>query len=169
MKKLFIVIVSSFMLISCGESSRSSNFTPSESSYSTDGSGYESTDNTNEEDNQPVSQMVTCPMCGGSGVFEFMPDDLMAPRTTCTGCNGSGSVTPDVANEIINSKNQADVMMGTGSNNGSTKSASQLELEIKKAYETLADVTLRPQYDRMIADQKQWIAKLEAQYYGSSY
>ena len=82
MKKLFIVIVSSFMLISCGESSRSSNFTPSESSYSTDGSGYESTDNTNEEDNQPVSQMVTCPMCSGSGVFEFMPGDVMAPRTT---------------------------------------------------------------------------------------
>ncbi|MDY3074242.1 MAG: hypothetical protein SOW57_06325, partial [Prevotella sp.] len=55
----------------------------------------------------------------------------------------------------------------------------KLELELKKACETLAgmeynrdmcsSVTLRAQYDRMIAEQKQRIEELRTQYYKASY
>lgn len=130
-----------------------------------------------------ATQMVRCPMCGGTGIFEFMPGDVVAPRETCIGCNGSGTVTPEVARELVNGKAQVDAMMGGGGSSngtgGSGKSAAQLELELKKACETLAgmeynrdmcsSVTLRAQYDRMIAEQKQRIEELRTQYYKASY
>lgn len=59
------------------------------------------------------------------------------------------------------------------------KSVSDLQYELKKAYETLegmvydrdmcTSVTLRPQYDRMIIEQKQRIAELEQQLSEASY
>lgn len=99
-------------------------------------------------DDSESGQQVQCPMCGGTGVFEFMPGDVMAPKQTCTGCGGG-------------------------------KSVSDLQYELKKAYETLegmeydremcTSVTLRPQYDRMISEQKQRIAELERQLSEASY
>lgn len=183
MKKIFVIIVSAVLACSCEDTSRNSHYIPSAESYSTDENVLEMEDGAIQEEQEEtgsVSRMVQCPMCGGTGIFEFMPGDVMAPRETCVGCNGTGTVTQSEASELINGKNQVDAMFGTGvKNNVSNKSAAELELEIKKAYEALADmeynremctsVTLRPQYDRMIVEQKQWIAKLEAQYYGASY
>ena len=121
-------------------------------------------------DESESSQQVQCPMCGGTGVFDFMPGDVMAPKQTCTGCGGNGIVTAETAQQIMEAKRQADVMMGGG---GGGKSVSDLQYELKKAYETLegmvydrdmcTSVTLRPQYDRMIIEQKQRIAELERQ------
>lgn len=132
-------------------------------------------------DESESSQQVQCPMCGGTGVFELMPGDVMAPKQTCTGCGGNGIVTAETAQQIMEMKGQVDAMMGGGSssNGGGGKSVSDIQYELKKAYETLegmeydremcTSVTLRPQYDRMIIEQKQRIAELERQLSEASY
>ena len=127
-------------------------------------------------DESESSQQVQCPMCGGTGVFDFMPGDVMAPKQTCTGCGGNGIVTAETAQQIMEAKRQADVMMGGG---GEEKSVSELQYELKKAYESFegmvydrdmcTSVTLRPQYDRMIIEEKQRIAELERQLSEASY
>ena len=127
-------------------------------------------------DDSESLQQVLCPMCGGTGVFDFMSGDVMAPKQTCTGCGGNGIVTAETAQQIMEAKRQADVMMGGG---GEEKSVSELQYELKKAYESLEDmvydrdmctsVTLRPQYDHMIIEQKQRIAELERQLSEASY
>lgn len=133
-------------------------------------------------DESESSQQVQCPMCGGTGVFDYMPGDVMAPKQTCTGCGGNGTVTAETAQQIMQAKRQADAMMGgNGSSYGSGggKSISDIQYELNKAYETLegmeydremcSSVTLRPQYDRMIIEQKQRIAELERQLSEASY
>lgn len=127
-------------------------------------------------DDSESLQQVLCPMCGGTGVFDFMSGDVMAPKQTCTGCGGNGIVTAETAQQIMEAKRQADVMMGGG---GEEKSVSELQYELKKAYESLegmvydrdmcTSVTLRPQYDYMIIEQKQRIAELERQLSEASY
>lgn len=183
MKKILFLVAIALGLYACENSSSSSSGSSynSTSSYSDD---EESSEEESESGTQAsATQMVRCPMCGGTGIFEFMPGDVVAPRETCTGCNGSGAVSPEVARELVNGKAQVDAMMGGGGSSngtgGSGKSAAQLELELKKACETLAgmeydrdmcsSVTLRAQYDRMIAEQKQRIEELRTQYYKASY
>ena len=82
----------------------------------------------------------------------------------------------------MEAKRQADAMMGgNGSSYGSGggKNISDIQYELNKAYETLkgmeydremcSSVTLRPQYDRMIIEQKQRIAELERHLSEASY
>lgn len=172
MKKYIIVLLGIIGCVSCNDSSQSRRYMPSQ--------GYteESADYVDESES---SQQVQCPMCGGTGVFEFMPGDVMAPKQTCTGCGGNGIVTAETAQQIMEMKGQVDAMMGGGSssNGGGGKSVSDIQYELKKAYETLegmvydremcTSVTLRPQYDRMIIEQKQRIAELERQLSEASY
>ena len=167
MKKYIIVLLGIIGCVSCNDSSQSRRYMPSQ--------GYteESADYVDESES---SQQVQCPMCGGTGVFDFMPGDVMAPKQTCTGCGGNGIVTAETAQQIMEAKRQADVMMGGG---GEEKSVSELQYELKKAYESLegmvydrdmcTSVTLRPQYDHMIIEQKQRIAELERQLSEASY
>ena len=172
MKKYIIVLLGIIGCVSCNDSSQSRRYMPSQ--------GYteESADYVDESES---SQQVQCPMCGGTGVFDFMPGDVMAPKQTCTGCGGNGIVTAETAQQIMEMKGQVDAMMGGGSssNGGGGKSVSDIQYELKKAYETLegmeydrdmcTSVTLRPQYDRMISEQKQRIAELERQLSEASY
>ena len=172
MKKYIIVLLGIIGCVSCNDSSQSRRYMPSQ--------GYteESADYVDESES---SQQVQCPMCGGTGVFDFMPGDVMAPKQTCTGCGGNGIVTAETAQQIMEMKGQVDAMMGVGSssNDGGGKSVSDIQYELKKAYETLevmeydremcTSVTLRPQYDRMIIEQKQRIAELERQLSEASY
>lgn len=172
MKKYIIVLLGIIGCVSCNDSSQSRRYMPSQ--------GYteESDDYVDESES---SQQVQCPMCGGTGVFELMPGDVMAPKQTCTGCGGNGIVTAETAQQIMEMKGQVDAMMGGGSssNGGGGKSVSDIQYELKKAYETLegmeydrdmcTSVTLRPQYDRMISEQKQRIAELERQLSVASY
>lgn len=85
-------------------------------------------------------------------------------------------MTAETAQQIIEAKRLVDAMMdGSDSSygGGGGKSVSDLQYELKKAYETLegmeygrdmcTSVTLSPQYDRMISEQKQRIAELERQ------
>lgn len=159
--------------ISCNDSSQSRHYMPNQG-YTEESTGY---DNYSES-----SQQMQCPMCGGTGVFDYMPGDVMAPKQTCTGCGGNGTVTAETAQQIMEAKRQADAMMGgNGSSYGSGggKSISDIQYELNKAYETLegmeydremcSSVTLRPQYDRMIIEQKQRIAELERQLSEASY
>ena len=158
---------------SCNDSSQSRHYMPSQE-FTEESTGY---DNDSES-----SQQVQCPMCGGTGVFDYMPGDVMAPKQTCTGCGGNGTVTAETAQQIMEAKRQADAMMGGNSpsyGSGGGKSISDIQYELNKAYETLegmeydremcSSVTLRPQYDRMIIEQKQRIAELERQLSEASY
>lgn len=173
MKKYIIVVLGIIGCVSCNDSSQSRRYIPSQG-YTEETTGY---DNDSES-----SQQVQCPMCGGTGVFDFMPGDVMAPKQTCSGCGGNGTVTAENAQQIMEAKRQADAMMGgSGSYYGGSggKSVSDIQYELKKAYETLegmeydrdmcSSVTLRPQYDRMIIEQKQRIAELERQLSEASY
>lgn len=173
MKKYIIVLLGIIGCVSCNDSSQSHRYIPSQ--------GY--TEGATEYDNDPESsQRVQCPMCGGTGVFDFMPGDVMAPKQTCSGCGGNGTVTAETAQQIMEAKRQADAMMGGGGSyyeGRGGKSVSDIQYELKKAYETLegmeydrdmcSSVTLRPQYDCMIIEQKQRIAELERQLSEASY
>ena len=162
MKNYIIVVIGVLGCISCNNSTPSNSYMPSQ--------GYKEECADYADDSESLQQ-VLCPMCGGTGVF-----DVMAPKQTCTGCGGNGIVTAETAQQIMEAKRQADVMMGGG---GEEKSVSELQYELKKAYESLegmvydrdmcTSVTLRPQYDHMIIEQKQRIAELERQLSEASY
>lgn len=173
MKKYIILMLGVIGCVSCNDSSQSRHYMPNQG-YTEESTGYD-----NDSEN---SQQVQCPMCGGTGVFDYMPGDVMAPKQTCTGCGGNGTVTVETAQQIMEAKRQADAMMGgNGSSYGSGggKNISDIQYELNKAYETLkgmeydremcSSVTLRPQYDRMIIEQKQRIAELERQLSEASY
>ena len=124
-------------------------------------------------------QLVVCPMCNGTGTFEFMPGDILAPRETCRTCKDRGICDVNSAQQTMQAKAMVDVMMG---NNGSSnmrrgRNASQIENDLSKANELLEDmnrqysntdgVVARSQYPRMIANQKERIRQLEAELRGA--
>ena len=165
-------LLGSVFLISCGNSSKSGSYENKPfGEYTTSESedvGYDE-----QED-----QMVTCPMCNGTGIFDFMPGDVMAPKQTCGACNGNGVCDVNTAQQVIQAKAQVDAMMGGGSasgysSGGGGRDAYQIENELNKAYELLEGMqrdyenctsgVIRAQYPRMIADQKERIRQLEAE------
>ena len=148
-------------------------------SYENNPFGENTYSETEEDDYEQESQMVTCPMCNGTGIFDFMPGDMMAPKQTCGACNGNGVCDVNIAQQVMQAKAQVDAMMGgegnaDGYNSGkSGRDAYQIEYELNKAYELLESmeegyansdgVVVRSQYPRMIADQKERIRQLEAE------
>lgn len=138
-----------------------------------------SSDEANHSEYVEQPQMVTCPMCNGTGIFDFMPGDVMAPKQTCGACNGNGVCDVNTAQQVMQAKAQVDAMVGGGnvgsySSSGSGRSAYDIEYDLKKAYELLesmeedynncTSVVLKTQYPRMIADQKERIRQLEAEF-----
>ena len=158
------------LFVSCGNTPKNSS-----NGNSFDGN---SLDEANNSEYVEQAQMVTCPMCNGTGVFDFMPGDVIAPKQTCSACNGNGVCDENTAQQVMKTKAQVDAMMGgksTGSysSSGSGRSAYDVEYDLKKAYELLesmeedynncTSVVLKTQYPRMIADQKECIRQLEAE------
>lgn len=167
------LILVGLLFISCGKSRKNNPFEKEPL--------QESSVSESEENNSRVqeAQLVTCPMCNGTGIFDFMPGDVMAPKQTCGACNGNGVCDANTAQQVMQAKAQIDAMMGDGSSTdgycsgGSGREVYQIEYELNKARELLesmeeayanADgVVLRAQYPRMIADQKERIRQLEAE------
>lgn len=161
------------LMTACGNSSKSG-------SYENNPFGeYTSSESEDVGYEEQETQMVTCPMCNGTGVFDFMPGDVMAPKQTCGACNGNGVCDVNTAQQVMQAKAQVDAMMGGGGNaggynsGGSGRDAYQIEYELNKAYELLEGMqrdyenctsgVIRAQYPRMIADQKERIRQLEAE------
>lgn len=159
------------LLVSCGQASQSGSC---ESSSYEDNPEWEMSD----DDDEHVAQMVTCPMCNGTGIFDFMPGDVMAPKQTCTGCDGQGVCDASTARTIMQAKKDADVLMGVESggydtydSGGSGRDADQIQYELNKAYELLESmeeayansdgIVVNSQYPQMIASQKERIRQLE--------
>lgn len=157
-------------LFSCSHSSQSSSYEIS----SDENSEWEIGD----DDDEQVAQMVTCPMCNGTGIFDFMPGDVMAPKQTCTGCDGQGVCDASTARTIMQAKKDVDALMGVGSgaydtydSGGSGRDANQIQYELNKAYELLESmeeayansdgIVVSSQYPQMIASQKERIRQLE--------
>ena len=169
----YVFLLGCVFLISCGNSSKSGSYENNPfgeySSSESEDAGYE----------EQETQMVTCPMCNGTGIFDFMPGDVMAPKQTCGACNGNGVCDVNTAQQVIQAKAQVDAMMGGGGSagdynlGGSGRDAYQIEYELNKAYELLEGMqrdyencssgVIRAQYPRMIADQKERIRQLEAE------
>ena len=167
------LILVGLLFISCGKSKKNNPFEKEPL--------QESSVSESEENNSRVqeAQLVTCPMCNGTGIFDFMPGDVMAPKQTCGACNGNGVCDANTAQQVMQAKAQIDAMMGDGSSTdgycsgGSGREVYQIEYELNKARELLesmeeayanADgVVVRAQYPRMIADQKERIRQLEAE------
>lgn len=72
------------LLSACRNSSRNNIY---DNNSDGDYSSYELSESDNDKQE---TQMVTCPMCNGTGIFDFMPGDVMAPKQTCGACNGNG-------------------------------------------------------------------------------
>lgn len=167
-----IALVVLVLMIACRNSSKNG-------SYENNPFGENTYSETEEDDYEQESQMVTCPMCNGTGIFDFMPGDMMAPKQTCGACNGNGVCDVNTAQQVIQAKAQVDAMMGGGgsaggySSGGGGRDAYQIEYELNKAYELLEGMqrdyencssgVIRAQYPRMIADQKERIRQLEAE------
>ena len=83
MKNYIIVVIGVLGCISCNNSTPSNSYMPSQ--------GYKEESADYADDSESLQQ-VLCPMCGGTGVFDFMSGDVMAPKQTCTGCGGNGIV-----------------------------------------------------------------------------
>lgn len=126
--------------------------------------------NTNSE-NESSQRSVICPMCGGSGIFEYIPGDVMAPREQCAGCNGTGWCTEEQAQNIQSFMNPA--VQRTG------RSSQEIQYDLNKAYNLLADmerqyeecssVTIAAQYPSMIQRQREHIMRLEEELRLASY
>ena len=169
----YVFLLGSVFLISCGNSSKSG-------SYENNPFGeYTSSESEDVGYEELETQMVTCPMCNGTGVFDFMPGDVMAPKQTCGACNGNGVCDVNTAQQVMQAKAQVDAMIGGGGSaggysfGGGGRDAYQIECELNKAYELLEGMqrdyenctsgVIRAQYPRMIADQKERIRQLEAE------
>jgi len=169
----YVFLLGCVFLISCGNSSKSG-------SYENNSFGeYSSSETEDASYEEQETQMVICPMCNGTGIFDFMPGDMMAPKQTCGACNGNGVCDVNTAQQVMQAKAQVDAMMGGGgsaggyNSGGSGRDAYQIEYELNKAYELLESmeegyansdgVVVRSQYPRMIADQKERIRQLEAE------
>lgn len=138
---------------------------------------------TNSRDYSGSSQMVTCPMCNGTGIFDYMPGDIYAPKYQCPACNGNGVCSTQHAQEAIQAKAQAEAIVNGGYSacggydnsrrQSSGRSVYEIENDLRKAYEQLASLeydynncssgVLKAQYPSMISDQKAYIARLEAE------
>lgn len=127
--------------------------------------------------------LVSCPMCNGSGYYDVMPGDIFAPRGTCGLCNGTGKCTEDVANQMINAMQQTNQYINGDTPfdtpKRSSRSASEIQYELDKAYRNLADMerhyqectthTLVVQYPYMIQNQRERIWRLEEELRNATY
>ena len=168
-----MALVAIVLLTACGNSSKSSSYENNPFDE------YSSSESEEDDYGGQKAQMVTCPMCNGTGIFDFMPGDVMAPKQTCATCNGNGVCDVNTAQQAMQAKAQVDAMMGGGgsvggySSGGSGRNVHQIEYELKKAYELLKNmeesyantdgVVAKSQYPRMIANQKERIRQLEAE------
>lgn len=160
-QKIYTTVISLTLLASCGNSSK----TNSSGDYLFD-------DYPSKVSKEQQAQLVTCPMCNGTGIFDFMPEDVMAPKHTCSGCNGRGVCDVNTAQQIMQINSQFDGMTGGGSGK-SGRSAYEIEKDLNKAYELLKSmeelyantdgVVASSQYPRMISEQKERIRQLEAE------
>jgi hypothetical protein len=110
-------------------------------------------------------------MCGGSGIFEYIPGDVIAPREQCAGCNGTGWCTEEQAQNIQSFMNPTPKTTG--------RNAQEIQYDLNKAYDLLADmerqyencssVTIATQYPSMIQQQRERIQRLEEELRYASY
>lgn len=171
---IVLVIVALGMLSSCGSSSNRDAENSSNQYNSTGKYGNES-----HKKNQR-QQIVQCPMCGGTGIFDYMPGDVFAPKVECPSCQGHGVCDIKRAQEAIQAKAQAEALMGGGGYGGgydgnysSGRSAYEIEYGLRKAYDLLQSMeedyrnctsgVIAAQYPSMIANQKERIRQLEAE------
>lgn len=169
----FSTVLGLILLTACGNSSNRNSY----ENNPLDEYSISESEEDNYRDEEP--QLVTCPMCNGTGIFDFMPGDMMAPKQTCSACNGNGVCDVNTAQQVMQAKAQVDAMMGGGgsadgyNSGGSGREAYQIEYELNKAYELLEGMqqdyencssgVIRAQYPRMIAEQKERIRQLEAE------
>ncbi len=178
MEKTFIIAAFAGMAMivaSCGNSFRNDGDLPSNI--------FNPTPEYNDHSSGQSTQMVSCPMCSGTGVFDYLPGDAFAPKEVCPACEGKGVCSTERAQEAIQAKAQAEAIMNGGYNNGggyyngggygSGRSAYEIENDLRKAYELLESMeedyrncssgVIKEQYPQMIANQRERIAQLEAE------
>lgn len=119
-------------------------------------------------------ELVSCPMCNGTGIFVYNPYDIYSAWDTCALCNGTKLCSPsdaDLYNETM--RNVSEYMHGSTTNmpiSQSHKSSDDLRLELENAEMLLENMkhfaadcssyTIAAQYSSMIYDQQQYIISL---------
>jgi len=178
MKKIF-TLIACVALVAC---SGGGNNSKSESGH-----------NVREYHETQPSRMVICPMCNGTGVFEYMPGDIFAPREQCACCNGTGLCTEEMAEQNREAKRKAEEFLREWNGNtsvdintisyptssGRGRSAYEIQRDIEKAYRLLDDMerqyrectshTIAAQYPSMMAKQREFIQRLEDELRHASY
>jgi DnaJ-class molecular chaperone len=94
-KTILLLSLPVWLLASCGNSSNNQAATEDSTVTTTDTDISPNNTSTSTDDG-----MVLCPMCGGSGVYSSMPNDVMAPKLKCSGCNGTGKVDQETADRL---------------------------------------------------------------------
>ena len=128
--------------------------------------------NSSDNPTRDNSQALTiCPICGGTGVHEIIPGDIMAP---C--CHGNKKCTQEEADMHLQFRQQAEELVTGGKSSSpsgrrSGRSAYEIKRDLDKAYKMLDDMenqyrdcrsrTLAAQYPSMIAKQRERIQRLE--------
>ena len=89
-------------------------------------SGSNRTKHTTNIQTQPKTTEM-CPMCNGTGIFEYMTDDIIAPKEKCSGCNGTGWCDSETAQNLREMQQNINNMFGVGnqSNSGGTVNLGQ--------------------------------------------
>ena len=158
-------------MASCGNRSRSDSGNPQDDSRSPSSSSAD------EYQGNQQGLYVQCPMCGGTGIFDYMPGDIMAPKVKCEACSGTGQCDAGTAGQIQQMFNDINIMIDEGYDNVegyiSGRSASEIEYDLQKAYDLLESMrndyincssgVLKAQYPSMIEQQEAKIAQLEAE------
>lgn len=137
---------------------------------------HNTTMNYDDEDctNDPQQQLAQCPMCGGTGIFDYMPGDIYAPKVECPACNGHGMCDINRAQEAMQAIAQANAMMREGGNGyRSGRSTYEIEYDLRRAndllqsmeedYHNCSSSVIAAQYPSVIANQKELIRQLEAE------
>lgn len=159
------------MMVSCGNSSKS------DSGYSSNGDGSSTQSDDYDYPGSQQPQIVSCPMCGGTGIFDYMPGDIMAPKVKCEACNGTGQCDAEAASQLQQMFDDINIMIdggcGNGRGYGSGRSVNEIEYDLQKAYGLLESMkndynncssgVLKAQYPSMIEQQEARIAQLEAE------
>lgn len=118
-------------------------------------------------------QMLTCPMCNGTGIFYLIPGDFMSQQP-CGACGGKGICDANTAQQVMEAIQQVNsIIGGSGGYNqgGRGRSIAEIEYDLRKAYDQLRSLedaynncssgVLRTQYPQMISDQRERIRQLE--------
>ena len=103
-----MIILFSMIIVSCGRRGNS------------DDGGWKrmwnSEDASDSKSSNESESLIRCPLCGGDGIYEYMPGDIFAPKEKCATCNGTGYVDAKKARKDLQLRTDINNWLNGGNN-----------------------------------------------------